>query len=273
MFVLLSMFVCSYCYSQHFYNDIISTQQTNTTYTLLKQANVKQVKAISYEADNSLSENFSLQQELTRDRKKIVTTSTSTNNVRSVTVSQFENDLLKRTTDTLGTVNNVVEYQYDATGRLIRISNLSLDPDHNGNTSEIHQWFYRDNGTPEYMLKIKNNSDTVRVEFQQDDKGNVSEETWKWKNRTLNTYYYYYNDANQLTDIVRYNSKAKKLLPDFIFDYGNNGKLSQTTQIIAGTTNYLVWKYTYNENGLKQTEQLYDKNKHLVGRIEYNYSK
>lgn len=272
MSVLLALIVCSFGYSQHYYNDIISTQQTNINYKLLKQANIKQVKATSYEADNSLTENFSLQQEFSRDKRKLITSATSTNNVTTVTVSQFENDLVKRTSDTLGTVSNLVDYQYDANSRLSQIRNQSLDPDHNGNTSETHQWFYKENGTPDFMLKIKNHSDTVRVEFQIDEKGNVAEETWKWKNRILNTYYYYYNEANQLTDIVRYNSKAKKLLPDFIFDY-TNGKLSQTTQIIAGTTNYLVWKYSYTENGLKQTEQLYDKTKHLVGRIEYTYTK
>jgi hypothetical protein len=233
---------------------------------------VKQVKGVSYEADNSLTDNFALKQELSRDRKKVITTSTSTNNVTTVTVSQFENDLIRRTTDSLGSVSNIVDYQYDGNGRLSQISTQSLDPEHNGNTTEIHQWFYKENDTPDYMLKIKNHSDTVRVEFLLDEKGNIAEEIWKWKNRTLNTYYYYYNETNQLTDIVRYNSKAKKLLPDFIFDY-TNGRLSQMTQIIAGTTNYLIWKYTYNESGLKQTEQLLDKNKRLVGRIEYNYTK
>lgn len=270
--LLLGLMICSFSYSQHYYNDIISTQQSNTNYKLLKQANVKQVKGVSYEADNSLTDNFGLRQELSRDKKKLITSSTSTNNVTTVTVSQFENDLIKRTTDTLGTVSNIVDYSYDANGRLSQITTQSLDPDHNGNTSEVHQWFYKENGTPDHMLKIKNHSDTVRVEFSLDEKGNVAEETWKWKNRTLNSYYYYYNDANQLTDIVRYNSKAKKLLPDYIFDY-SDGKLSQMTQIIAGTTNYLIWKYTYNESGLKQSEQLLDKNKRIVGRIEYTYSK
>jgi hypothetical protein len=259
-------------FSQHYYIDIIANQQSNNNYQLLKQSNVTLVKGISYEADNSPTENFSLQQQLSRDKRTIVTTATSSSNVTTTTVSYYENDRLKATSDSLNGVANRTDYEYDANGHLLKITSKSIDPEHNGTTTEVHQWFYKQDGMPDHMFKIKNGTDTVKVELQYDEKGNIAEERWRWKNRLTNTYYYYYNDNNQLTDIVRYNAKAKKMLPDYIFEY-SNGRVSQMMQTIAGSTNYLVWKYSYDEKGLKLKDVLYDKNKQVVGRVEYVYSR
>lgn len=271
LFLVLAVYVNGF--SQHYYVDIISNQQSNANYKLLKQANVGLVKATSYEADNSVTENFMLQQQLSRDKKTLVTITTSPANITTTTVSLFANDRLKTTTDSLNGVVNRTDYEYDASGRLKRLTSQSSDPEHNGTTTEDHQWFYKESGVPEYMLKIKNSTDTVRVEFVYDEKGNIAEERWKSKSRVTNNYYYYYNDNNQLTDIVRYNARAKKMLPDYFFEYDAAGKPSQMMQTIAGTSNYLLWKYTYNENGLKQKEACYNKAKELVGRIEYSYSR
>jgi hypothetical protein len=35
---------------------------------------------------------------------------------------------------------------------------------------------------------------------------------------------------------------------------------------------YLIWRYGYNEQGLKTKEVLYSKTKELKGKIEYSYS-
>ena len=260
-------------YSQHYYNDIISNQQTNANYKLLKESNTSQVKGVSYEADESQTPNFRLQQELSRDKKRLTTTATTSANLTSVTTSYFEGDRVKRIIDTVKGVKNVTDFEYDAAGRLTRILSQSIDPEHTGNTVEESQWFYKQNGSPEYMFRIKNKVDTVRVTFVYDEKENLAEEQWRRKNRLIETWYYYYNDNKQLTDIVRYNAKAKKMLPDLTFDYDDKGRINQMLQTLQGTTTYLVWKYIYNENGLKQKEVCYDKNKYLVGRIEYAYSR
>lgn len=260
-------------YSQHYYNDIISNQLSNTNYVLLKQSNSNQVKGVSFEADESPTPNFRLQQELSRDKKKLTTTTTTSAGVTSVTTSFFENDRLKQTLDTVRGVKNITDYQYDAAGKLTSIVSQSVDPEHTGNTIEEHRWLYKADGAPERMLKIKNKTDTVVVDFVYDEKGNLAEEHWKRKNRLIETYYYYYNENKQLTDIVRYNPKSKQMLPDFTFDYDANGRVSQMLQTLQGTTTYLIWKYSYNENGLKQKEVCYDKNRYLVGRIEYVYSR
>jgi len=274
LFLLLLIAILSHSgFSQHYYNDIISNQNANENYKALKNAGVKQVKGTSFEADNSRTDNFALQQEFSRNKTILTTTATNTNNITTITTGYYQNDRIVRTSDSLSSLGNVittVEYRYDASGNLSNITTTSVDQDHDGTTSEEHLWYYKAGGKPDFMLKIKNKTDTVRVEFTLDEKGNVTEENWRYRNRLINTYYYYYNDNNQLTDVVRYNTKAKKLLPDYMLEY-TNGRLAQLTQIISGTTNYLVWRYTYNDKGLKQADQLLDKNKQLVGRIEYSY--
>lgn len=260
-------------FAQHYYNDIISNQLSNANYRLLKKSNLFRVNGVSFEADDSRTDNFMLRQELSRDRRKLITTSTSPQNISSITVSWFENERLKKTTDSLRNVTNTTEFEYDAAGRLSKITSQSIDPEHGGNTIEVHQWFYKENGTPDHMLKIKNKTDTVRVEFVYDEKDNLAEERWKKNNRLIETYYYYYNDQKQLTDIVRYNARVKQMLPDYIFEYDANGRVSQMIQTLQGSNNYLRWEYAYNEKGLKQKELCYDKKRRLLGRIEYAYTK
>ena len=71
---------------------------------------------------------------------------------------------------------------------------------------------------PTGMLKIVNNTDTTYVRFVPDEKGNIGEEHATRAGEALPVIYYYYDDSNRLTDIVRYNLKAQRLLPDNIFN-------------------------------------------------------
>jgi hypothetical protein len=43
------------------------------------------------------------------------------------------------------------------------------------------------------------------------------------------------------------------------------------TQISLSASNYLIWKYEYNDKGLKTKEIAYAKEKRLVGSIVYTY--
>ena len=61
------------------------------------------------------------------------------------------------------------------------------------------------------------------------------------------------------------------MLPDYIFEYNSSDQLSQMTQVQSGNANYLIWRYAYNEKGLKAREVAYNKEKELMGRIEYSY--
>jgi hypothetical protein len=104
-----------------------------------------------------------------------------------------------------------------------------------------------------------------------DEHGNIIEEHWKRKNITFETYYYYYNDKNQLTDIVRFNKRVQKLLPDFLFEYDAAGRISQMIQVPPGSSNYSIWEYHYNDKGLKLEEICSNRQKQLLGKIVYSY--
>ncbi len=137
-------------------------------------------------------------------------------------------------------------------------------------STEVHLWMYNNSGQPTQMLRIKDGRDTTLVMLTHDN-GNVAQETWKRKGKVVENYYYYYNTNNQLTDIVRYNYRAKKMLPDFLYDYDANGRIIKMMQVPTGRSDYMIWQYSYNSNGLKEKELLYNKQQQLVGRIEYKY--
>jgi len=84
--------------------------------------------------------------------------------------------------------------------------------------------------------------------------------------------YYYYDADNRLTDIVRYNQRAKRLLPDNIFEYGTGETLTSMLVVPDGSNDYQKWIYEYNEKGLKVKESAFNKRREFVGRIEYQYS-
>jgi hypothetical protein len=171
-------------------------------------------------------------------------------------VSQFNfKGQLVRSSDSSNTALNYSVYTYDAGGLLQTIETTSQAYAYQTRATEKHLWFYKE-GKPERMLNIKNNSDTTEVKFVQDEKGNIAEEEWVTKGKLQEKYYYYYNEANQLTDIVRFNEKARRLLPDFLFEYTTTGLLQQMIAVQSGSSNYLIWNYEYNEKG-NQTKESY----------------
>ncbi|HEY6977157.1 MAG TPA: hypothetical protein VH396_12765, partial [Chitinophagaceae bacterium] len=53
---LLSLLFINISFGQYYYNDIITTQQTNRQYLLLKNNHIRQVSASSYEANGELTD-------------------------------------------------------------------------------------------------------------------------------------------------------------------------------------------------------------------------
>jgi YD repeat-containing protein len=90
--------------------------------------------------------------------------------------------------------------------------------------------------------------------------------------RMTGNLYYYYNDKNQMTDIVRYNDRAQRLLPDYMFEYSPAGQVIQKITVPGNNSEYLIWRYQYDARGLKIKEACFDKAKQLIGRIEYQYT-
>jgi YD repeat-containing protein len=271
-YIIFFLFILSAvgCTAQYYYSDIVGTKQTNQQYKLLRSFQTKKITAISYEG-NQPSKDFVLEQTITGDGRQIITRSASIGNAESFFRSSFTNNRVSQTVDSSRNAINTVTYEYDNAGRVVAINSTSKDFDGTFTSTEWHQWKYDEKGHPSTMLKIKNKVDTTLVEFKLDEDGNVAEEHWRKNNWTIETYYYYYNAKKQLTDIVRYSRKAKQMLPDYMFEYDNNGHISQMTQTQSGSANYLTWKYVYNENGMKQQEVVYNKQKEYLGKIEYSY--
>lgn len=258
-------------FGQYYFNDIISTQLSNEQYKLLRSQKVRKIKAVSYEADNSLTEGFQLEEDISMDGKRIIL-STATSAGRSAVTNRFyELSKLKRTQSGSLNIDTRTEYSYTDKGQVQKIVLTTTDTAMKSTLTEAHEWQYDSAGAPVQMLKIKNKTDTVTVVFVKDEQGLIAEEHWKKKNRTLETYYYYYDANKKLTDIVRYNSRLKKLIPDFQYEYDSNGRVSQMTQVSMSSASYIIWKYTYTDKGLKQKELGFDKDKKLIGRIEYSY--
>jgi hypothetical protein len=123
------------------------------------------------------------------------------------------------------------------------------------------------------MWRILNGKDSTEYRFTLDESRNIADEQLYRRNIGIDHVYYYYDDKNRLTDIVRYNKKAKQLLPDVMFEYDESNRVIQRiTTISINNPDYLIWRYLFNDKGLKTKEALFNKFKELKGRIEYAYT-
>jgi hypothetical protein len=154
---------------------------------------------------------------------------------------------------------------------LLSIINSSIDSSGKSKETEQHIWKYNDNRIAG-MLRIKNMKDSSFVTFKLDENGNVIEEQETRKGIKAEPVYYYYDANNRVTDIVRYNKKAKKLLPEYMFEYSPSNQVIQKITVPANSDNYLIWRFQFNNQGLKTKEVIYNKQKQLTGKIEYQYS-
>lgn len=263
------LFLFFICKAQYYYNDIVALQQARIQYSALKNNHIKTVTATSYEG-NEVVTDFLLQKQVSSDANIITVNASYPSSGTTSTVNTYSNDRITKSIDSKANVTTTTSYEYDNSGRLQNITTNTTDTFMLSQTQEVHLWFYKDD-KPEKMLRIKDVKDTSEINFSYDEQGNVAQETWRKKGKIQQAYYYYYNAVKQLTDIVEYNNKAKKLLPDFIYEYDASGNIIQMTQVPSGSSDYMIWKYIYNDKNLKQQELLYTKQNQLVGRIEYTY--
>ncbi len=265
------VFFSTTSFGQYYYNDVVANTLSNQQFKLLKQARVKKIQAISYDANGDITKGFTIEQELSADFRRSIINTILTNNTNSVLTITYENNRVKKTVDINHKVETSTTFIYNDNGLVVTIASSTSDTAVKAISNEVHIWSYNATNQPTLLQKIKNKTDTTIVAFVYDEKGNIGEERWKRKGRILETYYYYYNDKKLVTDIVRFNSKAKQLLPDFLYEYDEKNRINSMTQITNGGSNYFIWNYTYNDKGLKQTETCYNKQKQLIGKIEYQY--
>ena len=93
------------------------------------------------------------------------------------------------------------------------------------------------------------------------------------KGQSYSRYLYYYDPKNNLTDVVHFNERVNKLLPDFMYEYDDDGKILRLVSTQQGGSDYVIWRYSYNDKNLKSEERAISKEKKLMGYVEYQYNK
>ena len=258
--------------AQYLYKDILSNKQANAERALLKEKKIKTILVHSFEANGDPSEGFFCEKKINKDYSRIETKAKSYVSGRSILTSEFnQKGLLSKTTDSSELVVTTITYTYNHSDKIETIVSVSKSSDDDFNTSiiEEHHYNYNENGTLVSMNRIKNNKDSMLIQFITDAKGNITDEIEVGNNG--GHFYYYYDDKNRLTDIVKYNFILKKMHPEFVFDYNRSGEMIQMVAVEEGAdSDYFTWKYTY-DNDLRIIEKCFSKEKTLMGYFEYEY--
>jgi len=269
-FTLLVCLLAHSAYSQHYYNDLMTTNDINKKRALYLLNKVRSVKMTSFDNYNQKIDGFESTQSIAANYGTITTTTSNSLSGKDVTTHYFNaQGQLTQSIDTTDGNKLVIQYTYDASNQITSIVSLSLSPG-GYSTREQHLWFYKA-GKPERMLKIKNGSDTTTITYNLDEKGNVGEEKSIHRGIEQPGVYYYYDDKNRLTDVVRYNARVKRLLPDYLFEYDTEDRVSMMLVTTQGGSDYQKWYYKYNEKGMKKTDECYAKSKMLIAKVEYAY--
>lgn len=257
--------------AQYYYRDILLTNQSTGQFNLYKNAGIKKITIESFDSRDPQVPAITATQKLDNAYRQMVSNTNSIIGGSSeLSVSYAANGRPMVSTDTTEGFRSVTRYTYDSTNRLVSLQNTSYSP--GGVTDEeIHQWKYDEYGAPDTLYKIRNKTDTTVITFELDEEGRIGEEKAVRNGKQLPSIYYYYDEAHRITDIVRYNDKARRLLPDFMFEYNNAGKLSAMIVIPEGSSNYQRWEYEYNTKGLKTRDRCFDKQRQLMAFVNYRY--
>jgi len=259
-------------FSQYYYTDLVDARLINDRMKNLTAQKVKLITATGYDAAGAKTSDFSERQEVDGEKKSINITSRNGQQVNRQ-YYQFDNDYrLTSVTDSSDGIKTVTSYAYD-NGNITSIKTAVKDSLQDFIETIEHQYQYNTVGKPERLLRILNGKDSSEYRFTLEEHKNVADEQLFRRGVGYDRVYYYYDDKNRLTDVVRYNKKAQKLLPTMMFEYDDTGRIIQKLTVVsADNPDYLIWRYLYDAKGLKTKEALFNKNKELTGRIEYTYA-
>ena len=265
--------------AQYYYNDIIGTRDINRQMQAYQTNHVQMVTATGYTPEGSKATDFAEVHEIL-GTGNVLKISRNSGLKHSSSYHRFDaqNRLISMVDTSLG-IQNMTTYEYDSGGKIIAIQNTVKDPATDINMAELHQWIYNKDGQVEKMWRTINGSDSLEIRFIPDQNGNPGEEHVYRNGYETDMIYYYFDERNRITDIVRYNKKVKKLLPDEIISYDDADRIIQRITSTPGdnlrkTTwiGYIIWRYIYNGQGLKTKEALFNSEQEPTGKIEYRYT-
>jgi hypothetical protein len=258
--------------AQYFYKDILTNKEIRKEFEKLKSANIHDIKIKSFEPGGEPTEDFLCEKKISKDYLTIQLTTKSSESGESIMTSHCDKTgkLLKTydSSDIVVTENKLI---YDSMERLTQIvsQSRSNDDDFKNEITEEHLYSYGANANPIGLTIIKNYKDTNIILFYLDDQNRISIEK---DTKTAFKYYYYYDIAGRLTDIVHSNAYTQQPVADYIFEYNTEGELSGMTNSVGNANNTLIWKYDY-ENGLRIKERAFNADKKFLGKVEYEYVK
>ena len=269
-FLFMIIFSFSSAKAQYYYKDLISTYKQNREFSVLKNAGFRNVKISSFDEHDQPSDGFFCEKRINKNfsQSQLMTNSNITGQSLLITDYNSKGDVVKTKTTTPNTTNNI-EFTYDSSGNIILIRTETIADGDSSGIVETHQYFYK-NKLPVKMVRMKNNVLISTITFLEDDKGNVIEED-PAGNSDDKKYYYYYDDKNRLTDVVHYNVIAKRLLPDYMFEYAADREPKQMISVDETGRSYFIWRYAYDDKKLPEIQKCYSKEKTLLGTIQYDY--
>lgn len=272
VFLLLTCMFSISVNGQYYYKDIWNNLQIVKEFNILKNDNLKTIKIKSFEDDNQPSEGFFCEKKINKNYTQSQMISKSNVTGQSLLVSDYNtNGQPVKTTDDTPTTTSTTEYEYDQNGQLKVILTITKGDDDSEKITETHEYFYDEKGKPLKMLRKKGDVLISTIHFVSDANGNIIEENVEENNTTDKKYYYYYDDKDRLTDVVHYNERAQRLLPNYMYEYNTLNQPKQMISTEEGGNNYFIWKYTYNDKNLRETEKCFSKERRLLGTIEYEY--
>ena len=270
MIILTAGYFAPSANAQYYFKDLLNTKKLNQEFIELKKAKVKFIKLNSFEDNDAPSEGFLAEKKINKDysQSEMISRSYITEETLIKTDYNKEGRIIKTTTTT-PTITNTTDYSYDNSGNLTEVSTSTFGDSDSSKITETHTYTYQ-SGIPEKMTVSRNQLPLFTINFIKDEHGNIIEEN-KGGKSDEKKYYYYYDDQNRLTDIVRYNKTAGRLLPDYMFEYETGTLPIKMTTIAEGGSNYFIWRYAYTANHLPEIEKCYSKEKRLLGTIQYEY--
>jgi hypothetical protein len=269
MLSLLVLLASIMANAQFYYKDLISNKQLVADMKAYKENKVRTIALKSFEDNGVESDGFFCEKTISKDYRRTELFTRADIAAASLFVSVFDKEgKLMQTNDSSAISVTDIKYSYDAKNRINTIFSTihSADEDYTNSITEEHIYVY-ENDLPTQMIKVKNRKDSSTILFSKDDNGNIAIEK---DTKSGTKFYYYYDTKNRLTDIVQATEYSKNLKPDYMFEYNTAGLLTQMTSVEEGSSNYFVWKYTYN-NGLRLKEKCFTNERRLMGSIEYEY--
>ncbi len=274
LFVISALLICcTYLQAQYYFNDIVSLKRNEEYYEKLMALQIRQVSVKAYETDNTEASDFYLKQEVNPAKKTLTTSSKSSFSDASILETTFdEQGRIQQVFDSSQGGSSYINYRYNASNQLVEMKSRALEQAQQQNVvNERREYSYNEKGMPVKMLRINGGKDTMYVEFIAAQNQQPGEEQW-WKNgMKIETWFYYYDEANRLTDIVRYNQVVKQMLPDYLFGYDEEGKLTSKVAVQPVTGSFRIWQYQYDEKGLKTKETVMNKQRQPEGKMLYTY--